>query len=303
VLVTDAATGERLAASAETDRPCAASGKGGCPDAGDLAYRIGGAPAGRDVVLTLLSGTQALDSRRVQLEQAGVVTQAPALVVPYGAGPRSLQGHVLPAGPFGIGGEPTHWAKPVKLTVRLLDQNETEVQRATVHATDRTELSDSFALGDLPACEGCTLELLDGGGIVQDRVPVTVRPDSPGVTVADLGYQQLPGGAYVQGKIVARRQTSPGKLRVQVLDAAGKVLADSDKVRTAGSGGGGGGGKSATRFDYRLGGIPRELGTVKVVVLGGKTKLASTNVTLAPGTADTNVPDLKVDVSGGGGKR
>jgi hypothetical protein len=46
---------------------------------------------------------------------------------------------------------------------------------------------------------------------------------------------------------------------------------------------------------YRLGGLSRDAGKVKVVVMDGKRRVASTNVNIAPGAADTRVPDLRVD--------
>ena len=300
VVVTDAVTGEQLASSAEGDRACSSDGTR-CPTGDTMLYRLGGVPPEREVVLTLQVAGRASDSRRIRTAPEDEVTQAPTLVVPYGRGPRSLQGTVVNAGPFGPGGEPRERARRTVLTARLLDENQDEVRRAPVRppdVADGTGRSNTFTLDDLPACESCTLELLRADGTVDDRVPVGVRADSPSVTVADLRWQALTGGAYVQGDVVLRGRTVPKELSVRVLTSDGKVLADSSRVGR----GGDGGEQPGKRLAYRLGGIPRDAGRVRVVVLTRNKRLASTTVTLAPGTADTMVPDLRVDPPGRDGR-
>jgi hypothetical protein len=285
VRVTDAATGKQLATTREAEASCASGTR--CPPAqstAELAYRLGGLPAGRPVVITLLSGTAALDSRRIDLSPAGEVTQAPELFVPRAAhGPRSLQGELLDALAFRPGARPAAVPAGVALTAELLGAGRRSLGRARVTA-------GRFALPSLEPCAACTLELTQADGTVEDRVGVTIRDDSPGVTVADLSFGALTGGAYVQGTIVPRREAAPGRLRVEVLDAAGKALADSNRVTRACPC------PSAARYAYRLGGIARTAGPLRVVVLVDNKRAASTTVTIAPGDADTAVPDLKVDV-------
>jgi hypothetical protein len=290
VVVADPVTGQKLASSEEGKQACTGKGESRCPDGGDLLYRLGGAPADRDVLLTLSNGGRAVDTRRVHLAPAGEVTQAPALTVPRGKGPRSLEGDVLNGGPFPPGGKPVDSSGALRFTARLLDANQSEVRRTAIRPG-----SESFVLDDLPACADCTLELLRNGDNVDDRVPVTIRPDTPSVTLADVRWDAITGGAYVQGDLVLRRRSEAGEIRVQVLDSAGKVLVDSTKVRGGKEKGGSSPIRDKGTYPYRLGGIPRTAGKVKVVVLQRSTRIGSTSVTIAPGNADTAVPDIKVD--------
>jgi hypothetical protein len=125
-----------------------------------------------------------------------------------------------------------------------------------------------------------------------------VRSDSPSVSVADLGYAKMQGGAYVFGNVTLRKAASlPREVLVQVLDQTGKVLADSSTVPVARQNI-----PRATSFAYRLGGIPRDAGPLKVVVIMKKKKLASAAVTLAQGNADTQVQDLRIELPGSAGK-
>jgi hypothetical protein len=80
----------------------------------------------------------------------------------------------------------------------------------------------------------------------------------------------------------------PSELTVRVLSSANKVLADSSKLPTRGTT------ADTDSFAYRLGGIPRDAGNVKVVVLRKGKTVASATVAIVPGAADTAVKDLKV---------
>ncbi len=85
---------------------------------------------------------------------------------------------------------------------------------------------------------------------------------------------------------------------MQVRTADGKVLADSARIAgdVARS-------PAVAHPLYRLGGIPRDAGTVTVVVLAGKAKLASARVTIPVGAGDAHVPDLQIDVPKAGRAR
>ena len=119
------------------------------------------------------------------------------------------------------------------------------------------------------------------------------------MTVADVGYGTLLGGAYVEGTIVLRKSSRlPSDAKVQVLDASrqgrrglDEGAGEQEEQRR--------GRRGLHRHEVRL--PPRRHpahrpATLKLVVLQGKKKVASTNVTLAPGLADTHVQDLKVDI-------
>jgi hypothetical protein len=224
-------------------------------------------------------------------------------VLPRGKGPRSVQGTTLNAGPFPPGLEPADPRKGTILEARLLGSDQTEIARrpARLPGTASDDDGVSYFLDNLPECQGCTVELLRGDGVVEDRVAVDVRAALPSVTVTDLRWGALSGGSYVEGRIVLRQGiAATSQLAVQVLDANGKVLADSSRIRSAAKKTGSGGvGRTRGPFPYRLGGIPRDTDKVKVVVFdpeNRKKTLASTTVTLAVGGADTKVPDLKVDI-------
>jgi Concanavalin A-like lectin/glucanases superfamily len=289
VVVADAVTGKRLAASAEGDDACGSGTR--CPVGGEQAYRIGSVPPNRDVVVTLVLDKRAADSRRLRTAPAGEVTQVPALIVPRGKGPRSLQVQVVNAGPYAPGRTPAEPAKPVTVTARLLSSAGTEVATASARLSKPEAGADYNALflDALEPCAGCSLELATPDG-VEDRAPVEVRSESPSVAIASVGWRRLTGGAYVEGKIVDRSgRLKPAQLSVQVLSSSGRVLSDSAKVPAADTR------PDRESFNYRLGGIPRDAGKVKIVVLGDKRqRLASTTVTIAPGGADAHVPDLRL---------
>ena len=303
VIVTDAASGEKLAGTDEGDQACKSGLR--CPKGDTMLYRIAEVPPDRDVILTLQRKGTAVDTQRVHTAPADEITQAPLLVLPRGKGPRSIQGTTLNGGPFQPGLEPADPRKDTTLEARLLGSDQTEIARrpARLPGTARDDDGVSYYLDNLPECQGCTVELLRSDGVVEDRVAVDVRADSPSVTVADLRWGALSGGSYVEGRIVLRQGfAATSELAVQVLDANGKVLADSTRIRPGAKAAGiSAVGRSRGPFSYRLGGIPRDADKVKVVVFdpeNRKKRLASTTVTLAVGGADTKVPDLKVDIGG-----
>ena len=299
VVVTDAASGEKLAGTDEGQQACASGTR--CPSKETLLYRIAGVPPDRDVILTLQRKGTPVDTQRVHTAAADEITQAPLLVLPRGKGPRSIQGVVLNAGPFPPGEEARDPTTSTVLAARLVATDGTELKRGTARlvADDARIGSASYFLDNLPECMGCTLELLRPDGVVDDRAVVDVRADSPSVTVSDLRWQAISGGSYVDGQVVVRKGAiAASDLVVQVIGADGKVLADSIKVRGKSKSASGATGRARGPFTYRLGGIPLDASKVKVVVFerGRKKSLASTTVTLAVGGADTKVPDLKVDL-------
>ena len=302
VVVTDAATGEKLAGTDEGQQACAGGLR--CPSGETMLYRIADVPPDRDVILTLERKGTPVDTHRVHTAPANEITQAPLLVVPRGKGPRSIQGTVTNGGPFPPGDEPRDPPRGTNLVARLLGRDGSELARGPARAALERGEEVSYFLDKLPECMGCTVELLRADGVVEDRAVVDVRSDSPSVTVADLSWQAISGGAYVQGQIVLRQGSIPvDELAVHVVGSDGRVLADSTKVNGAMKAGAGLKARGRKSHSYRLGGIPRDVDKVKVVVLRRfkKKTLASTTVTLAVGGADTKVPDLKVDIDTGKG--
>jgi hypothetical protein len=295
VKVTDAATGALLADSSKRGTAAACGRNERCIRTGRLLYQLGGLPAGRDVIVTLFAGKRqartAVDSRRITLAPEGEISEAPDLLAPVGGAPagatRVLDGHVLLGGAFAPGGKSPAVPAGHPLSVRLVDAGGTPVASGPVTGGDK------FQLTGVPACDGCMLELLSDGTVVQDRAAVDIRPDN-GTTRQDLSFDEIPGGAYVQGALVLRRATSAEGLRVQLLDAAGHLLADSNRQAACG--------RAvhrpctiAKRLDYRLGGVPLGSDHVTVLVLQGKKRLATARVTVAGGgIADTRAPDLSI---------
>ncbi len=288
VAALDPLTGAVLASTPQASQ-CA-----GCVAGAALPYRLGGAPAGRTVLLALRSRSKILDSRVVELSPEGLVTQAPVLVVPRAGSARVLQGAVYSAGPFGPGLSPADLGK-AKLTVVLRGDNGAELGRADVaQAKGASRAGAGYALSGLPPCAECTVELRSGTTL-EDRAAVTIRPETAAVAVADLGARAISGGAYVQGALVPRRGERVAGVTVQVHGPEGKLLADSAQIRGDSARPG-----TVARPLYRLGGIPRDAGTVTVVVLAGRAKLASTRVTIPVGAGDAHVPDLQIDVPNAG---
>jgi hypothetical protein len=294
VKVTDAGTGALLADSSRRGTAAACGGKDRCIRTGRLLYQLAGLPAGRDVIVTLFAGKRqartAVDSRRITLAPEGEISEAPDLLVPVGGAPagatRVLDGHVLLGGAFAPGGKSPAVPAGHPLSVRLVDAGGTPVASGPVTGGE-------FQLTGVPACDGCSLELLSDGTVVQDRAAVDIRPDN-GTTRQDLSFDEIPGGAYVQGSLVLRRATSAEGLRVQLLDSGGHLLSDSNRLVACG--------RAvhrpctvAKRLDYRLGGVPLGTDRVTVLVLNGKKRLASARVTVAGGgIADTRAPDLSI---------
>ena len=282
----DAATGEVLGTTPRSTGRCVLASKCQRP-----IYRLGKLPPDRDIVLTLLNGSNAVDSQRITTAPEGEVTQAPVLIVPWSRTKRSLHGYVRPGGSFGPGGEP-RLPRTEGFVARLLDPSQRVVGETRMSPNLETALTANlFVIDNAPPCQGCTLELLEGN-VVSDRVAVDVRAGEPAVTVQDLGQAALSGGAYVQGDLVVRRPGDASGLHVQVLGADRRVLIDSAKVRDYD---GAANRKAGEHLRYRLGGIARDAGTVTVAVFDGRKRLSSRNVTLAGGIADTEVPDLRVD--------
>ena len=296
VVALDPSTGAVLASTPRATEKTGTSGARPTANA-KLPYRLGGAPAGRTVLLALRSRSTTLDSRLVELSPEGQTTQAPVLTVPSAGSGRVLQGAVYPAGPFGPGLAPAGVAKS-RFTVVLRTDDGTELTRAKIGAVkESSSTSVGYALSGLAPCDECTVELLNGTTL-EDRAAVTIPAVTAAVTVADLGAGAISGGAYVQGALVPRQGEKVTGVTVQVRTADGKVLADSARIAgdVARS-------PAVAHPLYRLGGIPRDAGTVTVVVLAGKAKLASARVTIPVGAGDAHVPDLQIDVPKAGRAR
>jgi hypothetical protein len=295
VVVTDAASRKVLTDSRK--RGTFQCPKGGdCVRSGRLLYRLGSLPPDRDVVVTLFAGREGadipVDSQRLRLEPEGQITEAPDLLVPLGRVPgrptRVLDGHVRLGGAYAPGGASAAPPAGHQLSVRLVDPTGAAVATGAV-AADKT-----FRLDDVPACAGCSLELLSDGTTVQDRAGVDVAPEV-GTTRQDLSFDELPGGSYVQGSLVVPKGSTADKLRVQVLGPDGALLADSKRLPApCVQSPHGHRCRSAKRFDYRLGAIPAGTGRVTLVALQGSRRLASAHVDLPGGTADAQAPDLEV---------
>src|SRR4029077_6181227 len=90
VVALDPSTGAALASTPRATEKTGTSGVHPTANA-KLPYRLGGAPAGRTVLLALRSRSTTLDSRLVELSPEGQTTQAPVLTVPSAGSGRVLQ--------------------------------------------------------------------------------------------------------------------------------------------------------------------------------------------------------------------
>ncbi len=172
VVALDPSTGAVLASTPRATEKTGTSGARPTANA-KLPYRLGGAPAGRTVLLALRSRSTTLDSRLVELSPEGQTTQAPVLTVPSAGSGRVLQGAVYPAGPFGPGLAPAGVAKS-RFTVVLRTDDGTELTRAKIGAVkESSSTSVGYALSGLAPCDECTVELLNGTTL-EDRAAVTI---------------------------------------------------------------------------------------------------------------------------------
>jgi hypothetical protein len=315
VRVTDAASGAKLADSADLPKPC---GSGRCAAAGDVrvapgeySYSLGKLPPDRDVKVTLLANGQPVDSATVTTAPAGETTGVPALTVPVGR-PRGrmISGTVLAMGAYAPGAH-TPRLDARGLTVRLVDAAGRPLRTGAVLTSTQHPEYALLSIADAPACTECFVELVGKGGVISDRQPVSVPETSPSTTAADLTDGLLSGGRWVAGAITFTRPVAPADVRVRLLNADTRATisqsSDRDVAQCATAGGRTSGAiqrcPSGDALAYQLGHVTPDVSRALVQILLSGKVVASTTVTMGSGSFGAWAQTLRVKVPGASARR
>jgi hypothetical protein len=302
VKVTDAKSGKVLADSGTLPDPTCGRAARCAPRPtssveGTAPYRLGGLPADRDVRVTLSVAGRDVDSEAVTTAPEGQVTVVGPLSAPLSAAPgRVVAGTVVPARAFVPGGvapvvDPRSLSgvRLVTAAGKVVATTKVTATRVAGRATGTGKASSAagyaFQLSDVPACSDCLVELVEAGGAVGDRAPVDVGDAAPSVTTAQLHDGELTAGKWVTVSLKPSATVAPRDLRVTVAGPDGKLLADSaaPAFRSCARSGGC---VPGTAFDYRLGGVPADVGTVTVTVFLRGRRAASDTVRFDAGSVE-----------------
>jgi CSLREA domain-containing protein len=318
VRIRDVESGKTLADTATLNPQCSSgSTRSGatCATSDEYRYRLAGlAHSGQEVVVELLqrrpggpvvvvdswTGVLAPDGQ----ESAGVPLLTALDALPSGIQGRTLFGTVGYLGAFAPGRERAQRQSlryaPGKQQATVQLRKGSRVV-ATGSVTTPSQGESTYRLSGLPTCASCTVELLNGPGVVDHAAVALPSGAATTVTRRDL---ELRGGRGNQlAGVIARGDISPpSRLRVTVRkgDAHGPLLADSNDLTPPCPG------RSLFTSDhcdigvlpiYRLGGIPADTSVTVALLVRGSSGWAAVDsrvITTDGPDQDTNVPELFV---------
>jgi hypothetical protein len=218
------------------------------------------------------------------------MTGVRSLIVPAGPAPpagRTITGTIVPGRGWAPGGQPP--APDVRHLdgVQLVDAAHHVLARGRIAAAARGGYP-TLTIPNAPSCAGCFVELVEAGGHVGDRQPVTLDEAPPAVSYVSLADGWLTGGPWVGGSLQLTSPASASDLKVTVVAADGRRLTDSTNPALGRCGPARGTSRAAgcthaKTFTYRLGNVPPDYeGAATVHVLIGSREVGRTTVHLGP---------------------